>query len=49
MRGEGAYRGYLIRRNPFTDAWFIEKDQLLIGWAKDAEDARRIVDSLVEE
>lgn len=34
----GAYRGYLIRRNPLTGAWWVEKDGVLIchvanGWA----------------
>jgi hypothetical protein len=42
------YRGYYIRSN-FRDEIWIEKDTTLIGWAKSLDDAKKIINSLVEE
>ena len=39
-----AFRGYLIRRNPITESYWIQADGAFIGWAKDAQDAKRIIE-----
>ena len=42
-----AYKGYLIRRNPFTDKISIEKDGQHICYAISIEDAKYLIDQLV--
>lgn len=42
-----AYLGYLIRCNPFTDAWTIERDGVRISGATSESDAQRIIEELV--
>ena len=42
-----AYKGYLIRRNPFTDKISIEKDGQHICYAISIEDAKHLIDQLV--
>lgn len=44
-----AYKGYMIRQSPFRDDVWIEKDGQNISAAKDVEDAKKIIDSLVEK
>lgn len=48
-----AYRGYLIRWSAFTivteDArYWVEKDNAFIGWATSEDDAKAIINILVE-
>lgn len=42
-----AYKGYLIRTNLAGETW-IEKGGFFIGYAKSAEDAKAIIDQLVD-
>jgi hypothetical protein len=43
-----SYRGYFIRRNPFSGAYSIEKGDAYISYAADYHHARRIIDSLID-
>jgi hypothetical protein len=41
------YRGYLIKQNPFTLTFWIEKDKAFISYAASSEQAKHIIDALV--
>lgn len=42
-----AHRGYLIRHNPLSNVWWIEKDGFQISSCLDLEDGRRIIDTVL--
>jgi hypothetical protein len=42
------YRSYRIRVHPWTDTIWIERDGFHIGYATSRDDARAIIDRLVE-
>jgi len=43
------YRGFLIRSSPLYVKFWIERNNHFIGWAADAEQAKRQVDGLTDE
>jgi len=43
-----AYKGYLVRYNRTTESYMINKDGFFIGWASSPENAKSIIDSLVD-
>lgn len=42
-----AYRGHLIRQNPLTGAWWVEKGGFLLQWVNDEAHGRRVIDALL--
>jgi hypothetical protein len=48
VKGDQAYKGYLIRVNPFSGDMWIEKDKTKISSAKDVADAKKTIDMLTE-
>jgi len=41
------YKGYLIKKNPFTGAYHIERTGHFICYAISIEDAKHLIDQLV--